>query len=58
MRYELHSVRIEEFKSGPRAGQRKPVTLPKDAIPCGIDSGYFLRLFYLVPIQGGRRERA
>lgn len=49
MKYDLQSVRIEEFKSGPREGQKKPVSLPKDAIPCGVVSGYGLTLYYLVP---------
>ena len=50
MRYDLESVRVDEFKSGPREGQRKPVSLPKGAIPVGVVSGYGLRLFYLVPV--------
>jgi len=53
MTYNLKSVRVETFKSGPRAGQTKPITLPKGAIPCGIVSGYVLRLYYLVPVRGG-----
>lgn len=49
MRYDLKEVRVEDFKSGPREGQRKPISLPKGAIPCGVVSGFGLRLFYLIP---------
>jgi len=49
--YDLKSVSVSEFKSGPRAGEQKPISLPKDAIPCGVVSGYSLRLFYLVPVE-------
>lgn len=49
MRYELRDVNVEVFKSGPREGQRKPITLPKNAIPCGVVSGWSVRLFYLIP---------
>lgn len=49
MRYDLESVAIEKFKSGPHEGQRKPVTLPKGAIPAGVVSGFGLTLYYLVP---------
>lgn len=49
--YDLKSVRIGEFKSGPRAGEQKPLKLPKGAIPCGVVSGFCLRLFYLVPVE-------
>lgn len=52
MIYDLQSVRVEVFKSGPREGQRKPVTLPRGAIPCGVASGYGLTVYYLVPRQG------
>lgn len=50
-KYDLKSVRVTEFKSGPRAGEQKPITLPKGAIPCGVVSGYSLRIFYLVPAE-------
>lgn len=49
--YDLKSMRVEEFKSGPREGQQKPIKLPTDAIPVGVVSGYSLRLFYLVPVE-------
>jgi hypothetical protein len=44
----LESVRVETFKSGPRAGQRKPIKLPKGAIPVSVVSSYGLTLYYLV----------
>lgn len=49
--YEVKSVRVTEFKNGPRAGQQKPIRLPKDAIPLGVTSGYSLRVYYLVPVK-------
>lgn len=50
-KYDLISVSIQEFKSGPREGERKPVNLPKGAIPIGVTSGFALRLHYLVPTE-------
>jgi hypothetical protein len=50
-KYDLKSVRVEEFKSGPREGQRKPINLPKDAIPLGITSSFALHVYYLVPAE-------
>jgi hypothetical protein len=52
VRYDLKDVTVEQFKTGPREGQRKPISLPKGAIPCGVVSGFGLRLFYLVPTGG------
>lgn len=49
MKYDVRSVAVKQFKSGPRAGQQKPITLPKDAIPLGVVSGFNLRVYYLVP---------
>jgi hypothetical protein len=49
--YDLKSVRVEEFKSGPREGERKPIKLPKDAIPVGVSSSFSLWLYYLVPVE-------
>lgn len=51
MKYDVQSVRVETFKSGPRAGERKPITLPKGAIPCGVVSGMSLWVYYLVPAR-------
>jgi hypothetical protein len=48
-RYELKSVKVEAFESGKRAGERKPISLPAGAIPCGVVSGFGLTLYYLVP---------
>lgn len=50
MKYDLVSVRVEVFNSGPRAGKRKPISLPKGAIPVGVTSGMSLFLYYLVPV--------
>jgi hypothetical protein len=49
MKYDLKHVDVQRFKNGPREGERKPISLPKDAIPVGVASGFGLRLFYLVP---------
>jgi hypothetical protein len=51
VKYDLKDVRVEEFKSGPREGERKPIALPKGAIPVGVVSGFGLRFFYLVPVE-------
>jgi hypothetical protein len=56
MRYDVKSVRVEEFKSGPRQGQRKPITLPKDATPVSVVRGYGLTLYYIVPTTSGGRS--
>lgn len=50
MKYNLKSVRVTEFKSGPLEGEKRPISLPKDAIPCGVVSGMGLTLYYLVPV--------
>lgn len=55
-KYELKSLQIETFKSGPRQGQRKPFKLPADAIPCGVVSGFGLSLDYLIPVPDTRPE--
>lgn len=49
MQYDLKSVHVEEFKSGPREGQRKPISLPDGAIPIGVGSGFGLTVYYLLP---------
>lgn len=30
--------------------QKKPISLPKGAIPCGVVSGFGLTVYYLVPV--------
>ncbi len=49
--YDLKSVAVESFKSGARAGERKPIQLPAGAVPCAVVSGYGLTLYYLVPAE-------
>lgn len=47
--YDLKSVTVKTFDHGKLAGQRKAIQLPAGAVPCGVVSGYDLKLYYLVP---------
>jgi hypothetical protein len=53
-------VRVETYQSGPRAGERKPVKLPENAIPLGVwtrESDGALMLDYVVPVEPRKPRR-